>query len=528
MWQMLEISLLCHQSGEQSGEEGQSGNISMEGVKMKFSRLKEDQVMDDDNPENGITDTLLVSDGILKRLPRAIPWKSILACLAIISLTIFISCNKVDIDTRYETLITSLNLSNTNQQSLRMELQKVGEMLNIARTNLSRLERGHDRLKNRQPWKSDLDDVRKDITNKITESVHRIEKAEQNITSSKNVMDDLKVLLSNNSGEIGKLKSNDENVSNRVTELTANSHDMATIIHQRIDRVSNDTTDMSINHEELKDNIYEQIASIEFRQEIMEEEAEQNLFNQESTNEDFELEILKLETALNMTVTHWADLKSGHSEFANKTLSILNSLVEISSRTTTEAYEEIDSVEAIEENDTTETGNQQISSSTESSSVIGSTTATSKPVFQNCTNAKKIQPNAITCEASSEFNRKFSCRKAFDGNLSIGKKKNAWASKGEGVGAWIMANFDQTIAVNQLKILQRHFPGESNKKVEIQFSSGLKQLATLPAKGDKHWNIIRLSNGVLTDSVKITVMEVYGTVNNGFKEIQVFGCSDIL
>jgi hypothetical protein len=75
-----------------------------------------------------------------------------------------------------------------------------------------------------------------------------------------------------------------------------------------------------------------------------------------------------------------------------------------------------------------------------------------------------------------------------------------------------------------MKILQRHFPGESNKKIELQLSSGWKQTARLPAKGDRHWNIIGLSSAVITDWVRITVKEVYGKVNNGFKEIQFFGC----
>merc|ERR1719186_175768 len=110
----------------------------------------------------------------------------------------------------------------------------------------------------------------------------------------------------------------------------------------------------------------------------MEEENEQNLLNQESTNEDFEFEVLKLEMALNMTVSHWAELKSGHSQFANKTLNILNSLVELSSHTTTEANEkEIDSIEAIEDNDVA-----KFSSSTESSSPKGSATVTGKPITQ--------------------------------------------------------------------------------------------------------------------------------------------------
>ena len=33
-----------------------------------------------------------------------------------------------------------------------------------------------------------------------------------------------------------------------------------------------------------------------------------------------------------------------------------------------------------------------------------------------------------------------------------------------------------------VQILQRHFPGEANKRVELEASSGWSQLATLPAK----------------------------------------------
>jgi hypothetical protein len=43
-------------------------------------------------------------------------------------------------------------------------------------------------------------------------------------------------------------------------------------------------------------------------------------------------------------------------------------------------------------------------------------------------------------------------------------------------------------------------------------------------QGDRHWNIISLSRAVAASWVKITIKEVYGRVNNGFKEIQFFGC----
>ena len=93
------------------------------------------------------------------------------------------------------------------------------------------------------------------------------------------------------------------------------------------------------------------------------------------------------------------------------------------------------------------------------------------------------------------------------------------------MGAWIEASWGGTRAVKQIKLLQRHYPGEANKKIELEFgNTGLRHTATLPAKGDKHWNIIKLSRNILADYVKITVKEVYGHVNNGFKEIEIYGC----
>ena len=150
---------------------------------------------------------------------------------------------------------------------------------------------------------------------------------------------------------------------------------------------------------------------------------------------------------------------------------------------------------------------------------------TNKPVkVSNCSDVEKFPPSEITCEASSQLHRRYGCKKAFDGLLSVGKKKNSWASKGEGVGAWIKATFSSKKSISQLKLLQRNFPGEANKKVEIEFSPRMEQLATLPAKGDRHWNIIKLSRNIPAEYVKITVKEVYGHANNGFKEIEIYGC----
>ena len=149
---------------------------------------------------------------------------------------------------------------------------------------------------------------------------------------------------------------------------------------------------------------------------------------------------------------------------------------------------------------------------------------------------------------------------AFDNKLKIGKEGSAWASRGEGGGAWILATFSRPVKIVKLKvgllnpqrskvsvrmipgqILQRHNPVESNKQISLDTSSGWSQTANLPSKVnifvekisvsefqvDHHWNVISLSKPVTTSWLKITVKLLYGTVNNvnnGFKEIQIFGC----
>ena len=41
---------------------------------------------------------------------------------------------------------------------------------------------------------------------------------------------------------------------------------------------------------------------------------------------------------------------------------------------------------------------------------------------------------------------------AFDNKLKIGKKGSAWASRGEGVGAWILATFSRPVKIVKLKV----------------------------------------------------------------------------
>ena len=75
------------------------------------------------------------------------------------------------------------------------------------------------------------------------------------------------------------------------------------------------------------------IADLESTQEVLEEEIESSALAESLNRADLQLQILKLEAALNLTVSHAAELRAGHSALANRTLALLASVVELA-RTT--------------------------------------------------------------------------------------------------------------------------------------------------------------------------------------------------
>ena len=135
------------------------------------------------------------------------------------------------------------------------------------------------------------------------------------------------------------------------------------------------------------------LADLDLKQEVMEDEIESNALAQSLRLSDLKTEILKLETALNMTVSHWAEMKSGHGEFANKTLTVLSNLMNLATRTTTQSPDNgtSEDVQAENEEDVTPS-------------------SASTHVFHNCSKVAKFQSEDIICTASSQFNRKFRSR----------------------------------------------------------------------------------------------------------------------
>ena len=84
--------------------------------------------------------------------------------------------------------------------------------------------------------------------------------------------------------------------------------------------------------------------------------------------------------------------------------------------------------------------------------VADTSTPSTQTNTSDCQAPKKVKPRAITCTSSSSLAPNWSCRKAFDNVLKIGKAGSAWASRGEGRGAWIMATFDREVRLTKIKV----------------------------------------------------------------------------
>jgi len=147
----------------------------------------------------------------------------------------------------------------------------------------------------------------------------------------------------------------------------------------------------------------------------------------------------------------------------------------------------------------------------------------------SCADPKLLESSMITCTASSVYSGDWGCQKAFDGKASCNDNWGSdWATlKNEGVGAWIKAEFVEVITIKKLRIKQRKILEDRehmNSGIEIAFDGGVKKDFKLGVKGCNSWNIINLSEPVATRTMKIRISSVYGSINNGFKEIEIYGC----
>ncbi len=121
--------------------------------------------------------------------------------------------------------------------------------------------------------------------------------------------------------------------------------------------------------------------------------------------------------------------------------------------------------------------------------------------------------------ASTKLSSDYQAMNAFNRIWSDGPGKS-WATKGEGIGSWIKAEFSRLYRVQEFKYMQRNSLSQANRMITLEFSDGSTQSFELVQNNA----VLEFSlSTVITTSVKVTVDSVYGTINNGANEIEFLG-----
>jgi len=122
-----------------------------------------------------------------------------------------------------------------------------------------------------------------------------------------------------------------------------------------------------------------------------------------------------------------------------------------------------------------------------------------------------------SCSASTEYSSGYTCTNTFDGN-----EGREWATRSEGVGAWIKVNLNGLYQITKIMFLQRN--GEYFKDISLEFLESDPVDFTLSAS--TVWEDLELDErNINTNYVKISAINVHTGANFGFSELKVFGCA---
>ena len=147
-------------------------------------------------------------------------------------------------------------------------------------------------------------------------------------------------------------------------------------------------------------------------------------------------------------------------------------------------------------------------------------------LLSECSSAAPILLSAagFTCTVSTQYSPSYSCKHMFDGDDATD-----WATRGQGVGAWLKVDFGgKAIEVSRIELRHRfggQYSRENFKDIQLQLSNGYEMTATLSDHAD--WNTAELLDGPHVASatwLKITATGVHGAANNGFSEMRIYGC----
>ena len=125
---------------------------------------------------------------------------------------------------------------------------------------------------------------------------------------------------------------------------------------------------------------------------------------------------------------------------------------------------------------------------------------------------------STSCVASSQYagpGGGYGCEKAFDDVTD-----SSWATWNEGVGSWIRSDFGATYTISRFEYRHRSTPIEYNRGITLSFSDGTSQTFTLENREDiQSFAIVPVQSSF----VNLTVVSVYGTINNGARQIRFYG-----
>ena len=124
-----------------------------------------------------------------------------------------------------------------------------------------------------------------------------------------------------------------------------------------------------------------------------------------------------------------------------------------------------------------------------------------------------------SCAVSTTHSETNQCEFAYDGNPTTG-----WTSNTHGPELWIKVYFGKVHNVERILIKpMSDQPTEIITDVLLEFLD--KKTEKYPFNNhDGTWIEVVLANLVISNFVKIIVKSVNGNQNNGFSEIEVFGC----
>eukprot|EP00043_Microstomoeca_roanoka_P017215 m.179182 g.179182 ORF g.179182 m.179182 type:complete len:515 (+) comp16599_c11_seq1:97-1641(+) len=166
--------------------------------------------------------------------------------------------------------------------------------------------------------------------------------------------------------------------------------------------------------------------------------------------------------------------------------------------------------------------------------VSAASTASSDRVCATCPTGQAQPDNGYTgtscfaygtipitsCSASSEYDGNYACRFAYNGVWADGGG-NAWATRGQGVGSWIVLRFSQPRRVNRFVYQQRSCACEWFRQLRLDFSDGSSRTLDLP--NNQGPVTLTFAYSTPTTYVRVYATAVYSTTNNGFNELQFYG-----